>query len=463
MATSESSVYNSSDLVKDYVCGPCESKTIEESADYFCAGCMKFFCRKCIYLHDQLYANHSKYGREETNKWPLTKAVEDLLLKCDVHKNEKLKMFCQDHSQLCCSDCAFLNHRQCTNVTLICDSVQKMSLDMQQLTINLQTILDELNKFKSTQESSIQSVEASYCKRLQEIVDMRKKLNAALDELENKTLKELYEIRTTLQTALKKDIDNCSRLKDELKQHSEAVNVLCDKSNKEIEFIASRKCLDKMQESESYLKKKSMKVQSSIKFKANSDIEKYLFQQASLGRIVDSLQSLTLNMNPDQILTVKSKSEYLMRISSDTQQTCSITGICCLPSGQVIVTDYNNQNVKLLDQHYTVSSHCDVSGYPWNICQITASEVAVTVDKNVQFISVINGQLVNERKFQLQHAACGIALHDGALYVTSDTALYLYTLNGSLVKKLYVDEGACRAQAHHSGYRWHPDIHLHGP
>ena len=111
MATSESSVYNSPDLVKDYVCGPCESKTIEESADYFCAGCMKFFCRKCINLHDQLYANHSKYGREETNKWPLTKAVEDLLLKCDVHKNEKLKMFCQDHCQLCCSDCAFLNHR----------------------------------------------------------------------------------------------------------------------------------------------------------------------------------------------------------------------------------------------------------------------------------------------------------------------------------------------------------------
>ncbi|KAH3707800.1 hypothetical protein DPMN_067216, partial [Dreissena polymorpha] len=48
--------------------------------------------------------------REATNKWPVTKKMEDLLLKCDVHKDEKLKMFCQDHSQLCCSDCVLLHH-----------------------------------------------------------------------------------------------------------------------------------------------------------------------------------------------------------------------------------------------------------------------------------------------------------------------------------------------------------------
>ena len=111
MATSVGSVHSSSDLVKDYVCFACEGKNLEESADYFCETCMKFFCGKCSYQHDQFYTNHSKYGREETNKWPLTKKIEDLLLKCDVHKDKKLKMFCQDHSQLCCTDCVLLDHR----------------------------------------------------------------------------------------------------------------------------------------------------------------------------------------------------------------------------------------------------------------------------------------------------------------------------------------------------------------
>ncbi|KAH3782185.1 hypothetical protein DPMN_160097 [Dreissena polymorpha] len=111
MATSVGSVHSSSDLVKDYVCFACEGNNLEESADYFCETCMKFFCGKCSYQHDPFYTNHSKYGRKETNKWPLPKKIEDLLLKCDVHKEKKLKMFCEDHCKLCCTDCVLLNHR----------------------------------------------------------------------------------------------------------------------------------------------------------------------------------------------------------------------------------------------------------------------------------------------------------------------------------------------------------------
>ncbi|KAH3846385.1 hypothetical protein DPMN_088686 [Dreissena polymorpha] len=75
---------------------------------------------------------------------------------------------------------------------------------------------------------------------------------------------------------------------------------------------------------------------------------------------------------------------------------------------------------------------------PVDICQITPSEMAVTLDgSGVQFMSVSNGQLVNGRKLQLPYSAFGIVHHQGALYITSNTALYHYTLNGTLVQKLY--------------------------
>ncbi|XP_052220268.1 uncharacterized protein LOC127837350 isoform X2 [Dreissena polymorpha] len=438
MASSLDSVYKSSDSVKDYSCIGCISKNIEKSADFFCETCWKCFCEKCLYHHDKVFVNHLTYGRRETSKWPLEKAIEDLLLKCDIHNNEKLKVFCQDHSQLCCCDCLLLNHRQCTNLALISESVKKLSVDMQQLSNKIQSIIADLNKFKRVQEASIQSIEGSYDEKLQEIRTQRKKLNAALDELENKTLKELDEIRTTLQTSLKKDVDNCGRLKAELQQLSEAVQGLCDKSIKDIEFIARRKCLDKIQESESFLKKNPVKVQSSIIFKANIDIEQYLSRQSSLGTIVDSMQSLKLKMNRDQVLTVKRKCEYNVKISGDTSGYCNITGICSLPSGHIIITDYNNKKVKLLDKHYNVSSHCDLPSSPVDMCQITASEMAVTLGSDgVQFMSVSNGQLVNGRKLQLPLAAFGIAHHQGALYITSGTGLYHFTLDGTLVKKLY--------------------------
>ncbi|XP_052283904.1 uncharacterized protein LOC127880627 [Dreissena polymorpha] len=442
MATSVDSVHKSSDSVKDYSCVGCVSKNIEKSADFFCETCFKCFCEKCFYHHDQVFVNHLTYGRRETNKWPLEKAIEDLLLKCDVHPDKKLKMFCQDHSQLCCSDCVLLNHRQCTNLAKISESVKKLSVDMQQLSNKIQSIIADINKFKVVQEGSIQSIEGLYVEEFQRIRDQRKKLNAALDELENTTLKELDDIRTTLQTSLKKDVDNCSRLKDELQQLSEAVQGLCDKSIQDIEFIASRKCLDKIQESERYLKENPVKVQSSIVFKANIDIEQYLSQQSSLGRIVDSMQSLKLKINQDQVLTVKRKCEYNVKILSDTRANCVIRGICSLPSGHIIVADSSNKKVKLLDKHYNVSSHCDMPSSPVAICQITASEVAVTLDEaGVQFMSVSNGQLVNGRKLQLPHEAVGIAHHKEALYITDGFALYHYNLTGTLVKRLYEDTG----------------------
>ncbi|KAH3869843.1 hypothetical protein DPMN_033014 [Dreissena polymorpha] len=115
-------------------------------------------------------------------------------------------------------------------------------------------------------------------------------------------------------------------------------------------------------------------------------------------------------MNPDQVLTVKKKSEYNVKISSDISQTCFVSGMCSLPSSHVILADNLNGNVKLLDQHYNASSHCDVSSpvaSPTDICRVTLSEVAVSFGKksvslsngSVQFISVSNGQLITLRTY----------------------------------------------------------------
>ncbi|KAH3748944.1 hypothetical protein DPMN_183433 [Dreissena polymorpha] len=75
-----------------------------------------------------------------------------------------------------------------------------------------------------------------------------------------------------------------------------------------------------------------------------------------------------------------------LRISNDLS-TCYITAICVLPDGKVVVGDSDSKKVKLLNPLYQVVSQCDVSACVWDICQITRSEVAVTVNENeVMFI-----------------------------------------------------------------------------
>ncbi|XP_052260888.1 uncharacterized protein LOC127865044 [Dreissena polymorpha] len=75
------------------------------------------------------------------------------------------------------------------------------------------------------------------------------------------------------------------------------------------------------------------------------------------------------------------------------------------------------------------------------MCSIDSSLVAVITFKssNIYFIRVTNGRLVQDRALNLQHDCSGIAHHHRNLYITSGTALYQYSLDGTLLRKLYDD------------------------
>ncbi|XP_052282936.1 uncharacterized protein LOC127879894 isoform X1 [Dreissena polymorpha] len=408
-------------------------------ADFYCETCVKFYCGKCIGMHSQLFIKHAPYGRGDLKKWPVAKQVEDFLLKCDVHKDKNIELFCDNHIELCCTNCAILNHRHCQKITLISDIVKSQSTDLQQLSVSIQTILKELKKLQDNQEASIQYVQSSYDEQLHKIQNTRREINAALDTIEQKTRKEMLDTLTKLQASTKSEADKCIRLRDELKQLRDATQDISDKNKQELSFIATRKCEEIIKQSKTFLKS-TLQDKFYISFQPNSEIVQYLTTLLGLGKI----ERMMVQDNSNKVITVKGKSEHNVKVSSDLEE-CSITAILVLPAKQIFVADNRNKKVKLLDQQYQVVSHCSVTGNPHALCDITPSEVAVTVnedDKNiheVQFITVNNRQLVIGRKLQLQHECVGIAFHQGDMYITALTALYKYTLNGKLVSKMYED------------------------
>ncbi|XP_052248407.1 uncharacterized protein LOC127856311 [Dreissena polymorpha] len=142
---------------------------------------------------------------------------------------------------------------------------------------------------------------------------------------------------------------------------------------------------------------------------------------------------------PDQIIKVKSSKKYSVQIERDLS-ICYINGICETASGELVITDQYHYKVKLLNKTYKVVAHYDLPCSPWSMCSIDTSLVAVTVDSNeVHFIRVTNDQLIKDRILKLQHECLGIAHKHGNLYITDGRALYLYTLDGNLVREMYKD------------------------
>ncbi|KAH3701629.1 hypothetical protein DPMN_076619 [Dreissena polymorpha] len=131
----------------------------------------------------------------------------------------------------------------------------------------------------------------------------------------------MTDVLTELQAATKSDLDKCIKLLDDFKQLRDtvkAVQDISDKSKLELSFIAARKCEDKIQQSDTFLEKRSLKVKVSITFHPNSDILQYLLKLSELGRIEHSSQILKVQDDSNEVLTVQGKSVQNVRISSDS-------------------------------------------------------------------------------------------------------------------------------------------------
>ncbi|XP_052235686.1 uncharacterized protein LOC127847672 isoform X4 [Dreissena polymorpha] len=444
MATfSQTTLGKGSDLFTDFCCSPCLEHKIDQWAEFYCDNCLKFYCAKCTNLHGQWFGTHVTYGRGDTHKWPVSKEVEDFIQKCDLHEDKRLEMFCNDHSQLCCNNCAFVNHRQCAKVALISESVKGPLPDLQQISRKIQTFLEDLEELQNYWDTHMQSLKVLFNKQLHEITDTRQKINTILDKIEQNTIKELEDKMTSLRASVKTNVDNCSKLQNKLKRLSDTIHEIVDKGKAELSFIASKKCLEKIKQSEAYLIEKLVQVESSLTFQVDSDFQQHLSKLSGLGRIVVCTQAVPPPGAPNKVLAVQGKSEYNVNIPSDAKKRFDIRAICVLSNDQILVADVDNKRVKLLDHQYQVVGHCDLNAWPMDMCLITPSEVAVSVVGNkthgTQFVSVNDGRLVKGRKLQFKHPCYGIANNQQDLYLTSGTALYKYSRTGDLLNTLYED------------------------
>ncbi|KAH3897972.1 hypothetical protein DPMN_022168 [Dreissena polymorpha] len=334
---------------------------------------------------------------------------------------------------------------QCSKVTPIRELTNTQPTDLQGLSVELETVLGEIKSLQSSQEASVQSLQRTYKEHSAVMIEqMRGNLNTNIDEcgnssvgtsgkskqylkekmcrsvvsivnkFDNITAKELNEMKAqviSIKGSFTSSIHKCTSLHNDLSQFHEIVEKIGD--HKELCIIASIKC-------------------------------KHIIQQA-----------LTLLGKSGKVFNVQSNTAHNVRIPSDSDY-CSITGICVLTDGQVLVADRYNERLKLLNQQYQVVSHYYVTKYVQDMCQITPSEVAVAVHKNasnnVQFITVTQSQLTLGRKFKLQHECIGIAHHQGELFIASGTALLKYTLNGKQVCRLYEDKSATDTGKNHGGF-----------
>ncbi|XP_052251792.1 uncharacterized protein LOC127858625 isoform X2 [Dreissena polymorpha] len=470
----DSSIHGGSDLFFDFSCLACQENDRNTEAEFYCEECSKLFCGTCVKLHDTLFKKHATLGKGNINQWPDTNV--DALEQCQEHKKQQLTGFCEDHNQLICHVCHIYNHQTCSHVVLIADKVKDLHQqgDFKKLSATLDTLNVQLIQNKDDFEESMKSLEQSYNTILDKINALRQNINASLDELEKNTIKELDTLLATMKMSIETDIEKCTESIKHMTCVQEDWLRIKDKSEA-VNFIMYTKCLDQSLKTKTVLQEMTTTNERTFTFNPNTTIQQTLSMLTGLGQIVNKMKHTqtakiiaqntetrqekpnpcstvaikhcqtrdvtkpSVRCDPNQVIRVESNSikMYLVKVKTD-KKTSVISGICGTATGELLITDYDNNSVKLLNQTYKVVDVCHLPDKPCSMCSIDSSLVAVTLENwEVHFIRVTNDQLVKDRILKLQHECYGIAYHQSNLYITDSSALYRYTVDGRLVSKMY--------------------------
>ena len=151
----------------------CTSKNHGEiEANTFCQECRIYMCNKCEKIHSDLCQNHHIYN--------LDKDIKEIFTGFCKEENhlEKLKFFCKNHNQLCCSSCIIKikregdgQHAGCTvcNIEDIenekklklkdnIKSLEDLSQNLQQNINELKEIMEKINDDKEKLKTQIQNI-----------------------------------------------------------------------------------------------------------------------------------------------------------------------------------------------------------------------------------------------------------------------------------------------------------------
>ncbi|XP_060604021.1 uncharacterized protein LOC132756894 isoform X3 [Ruditapes philippinarum] len=159
-------------------------------------------------------------------------------------------------------------------------------------------------------------------------------------------------------------------------------------------------------------------------------------QSDLLTETIDLSVKRSRSMSSD-VWSVEEKSEIKISTNDDSQE-CFINGSCILPSGEILLADNNNNNLKKLDNMYNVKCVCDLPGEPLDVCYVGDNVAVVSLlgDK-LQFVNTKRSMTLS-RSIYTDHRCSGLTCHGDQMYVRdSYGSVYSYSTDGIKQQMIY--------------------------
>ena len=382
-------VHVSSDESFAIDCDPCKYNQISKKAAAYCQECEEYLCEPCKTAHEKLKLtrSHKLLSGElmPPKRSAGKKAVLDTVL-CSCMKNE-VAIYCKEHCSLVCVNCGALHHRRC-HTSNIGDISKDFDVDSTEETI------DNWNKLNETIASLADSREKDLSNLTLEAKDcrdrakqFREEISIQLESMEAKTLSDINILETQETKTITKQLDTCKAAQNSLDTDRRNLILAKERNDKQSIFVYNIQLSQSVKSLATITEEITKEVyQPHISFECNPAIT--IVSDQDLGTVKCHTTRTPQQKGFDE-MSVTARKQVNVKVPSDAKDA-SISGSAFLPSGQLILCDWNNNKLKLLDENLQMKESIDVPERPWDIAVVNQHQVIVTfpLENYLQFIQV---------------------------------------------------------------------------
>ncbi|XP_045213460.2 uncharacterized protein LOC123564161 [Mercenaria mercenaria] len=378
----------------------------------FCVGCESLFCFQCLQDHRRDDTSSEWMVDEDNisnvNNWKLEKNNN----RYSKNTNQTTQQLIEIKEKLLTLQKQLQNHSEHDQAE--CENrLRKVKEHVDRKITDLKTnILDWLEEFRTYTAVAIEEfhheIEKAYSEKTMSVKILMAKSDATLVKLQN--------------AKTKSDVDDIAGFTEQTQ--SEARRILEDPDNHYARI----------------LKKITAAELENANAIFSESMEEFLGNINALGKCL-----IEDNSSEPREAVCKF---YDVTGPEDTS-ICDINGSCVMSDGSILLTDWNNTNIKYLNQTYQLTNTCDLPGIPWAICCSGRDEVAVSLHflQKIQFVSLNEGNMKLTFSFKVNQKCRGVACAGNKIFVSCGGGgilegrgqVHMFTREGTILKTFKLD------------------------
>ncbi|KAL3878669.1 hypothetical protein ACJMK2_031000 [Sinanodonta woodiana] len=420
-------------------CDACHNAGIASQAHDLCMVCEETMCKTCSTVHrnQKFSRNHVIISVDEmlSNPQHVMKIAKGF--SCPEHDGESIDFYCKDHTTACCSKCCIVSHRNCASVSDLENELPQLlqEINPESVTEKMKELENRLLTFTELNESNIGQLESTVKDLTSQIRNLRKQINDVLDKLETTIKMEGY--RICKDEIIRKQDENhhCQGLINSIRNSYTLLETVTKYGTDTQMFLMTEKMTSQLTSYLEQIQQKYVKTETTkVLLKLDPQIRSILSAgPESLARIISrkELQSIHVPgiMNSHRNCLVQM--EKTIEIKDNDDATPNYSGIVYLYSGHVMLTDYKNNILCLLNSDNSLTTY----KLPCGPCEI------------FQFFTLTDGKITPTNKITTRYRYDGVAAAGtGKIVVSGEYAeggKYYWSLISSAGKEEFYHQFDC--------------------